>query len=524
MKRAVIYVRVSSLEQVQNLSLGTQESICRDYCARNEIEVDRVFVEEGESAKTADRTEFQKMLEYCRQNKNRLQFVVVYTVNRFARNNEDHFAVSGYLRRLGISLRSATEPIDGSPSGKFMESMLAAVAALDNEMRRQNTLNGMKAALRIGRWTFQAPLGYRDEKDAGGKRVLVPDPERAPLVKNSFEMFGTGNYTKKEVLKAVTDLGLRTLGGNKVPYRSFENMLINSFYAGYVEVDDWSERHPGNHQPLISQELFDRVQAILAGRKPAFTGYQRNHPDFPLRAFARCGVCGHAMTGSWSKGRKRKYGYYSCNRYCRGVVIRKEVLEDAFIGLIQQSQPKPEMVTLFHQIVLDLWKNKQGERVALTSALQRQLTMLGERKQRLLDAYIHDRAIDRETYQQQVDKLEEELANARLAVAEAKYEDFDIEGVVAFAEQILTQPAKLWSDMSLDQRQRLQRVLFPSGIEITADKQIGTAEICGIFKVLDGFQAESTDGGSVVPLIATSWNQIIAWLRQIDQLRQAAVA
>ena len=78
MKKAVIYVRVSSEEQVQNLSLGTQEAICREYCGRNNIEVDRVFVEKGESAKTVDRTEFQAMLEYCRHNKGRVQFVVVY--------------------------------------------------------------------------------------------------------------------------------------------------------------------------------------------------------------------------------------------------------------------------------------------------------------------------------------------------------------------------------------------------------------------------------------------------------------
>ena len=227
------------------------------------------------------------------------------------------------------------------------------------------------------------------------------------------------------------------------------------------------------------------------------------------------------MTGSWSKGRNgSRYAYYSCNKYCRGVFVRKEVLEAAFIELIQRSQPKPEMVTLFRQVVLDVWKNKQGERGALASAQQRQLTTLGERKQRLLDAYIHDRAIDRPTFQQQMDKLEEELANARLALAEAKYEDFDIEGVVAFAEQILSQPAKLWSEMSLDQRQRLQRVLFPSGIEITADKQIGTADICSMFKVLDTFQPESTGGGCEVALIAASWNRVVDWLKEADQLRR----
>lgn len=130
MKMAVIYARVADPKQMEKLSLGTQEKICREYCERNDIVVDRVFIEKGDSAKTADRTEFQVMLGYCRQNKNRLDFVVVYTVNRFARNSEDRFAVAGFLRRLGMCLRSATEPIDETPAGKFVESMLAAVAML----------------------------------------------------------------------------------------------------------------------------------------------------------------------------------------------------------------------------------------------------------------------------------------------------------------------------------------------------------------------------------------------------------
>src|SRR5271169_2050196 len=88
--RAVIYCRVSTRDQVQNLSLPTQRRACIEYCQRNGYDVDRVFVEEGESAKTADRTELKKLLTYCRENKGRIHAVVVYAVNRFAREKYSH--------------------------------------------------------------------------------------------------------------------------------------------------------------------------------------------------------------------------------------------------------------------------------------------------------------------------------------------------------------------------------------------------------------------------------------------------
>jgi len=117
------------------------------------------FREEGESAKSADRTELQNLLQYCRLNKGRVQFVVVFNLTRFAREKYDHFALRAHLKSLGISLRSATEPIDDTSTGKLMEGVLAAFAQFDNDVRSERTRGGMKAALELGRWTFLAPLG-----------------------------------------------------------------------------------------------------------------------------------------------------------------------------------------------------------------------------------------------------------------------------------------------------------------------------------------------------------------------------
>src|SRR5436853_3450669 len=134
-QRAVIYCRVSTKEQLANLSLPAQQRACLDYCERQGIALDRVFVEEGESAKTADRPELKEMLSYCRQQRGRVQYLVVYTVDRLSRNSYDHAVIRRYLAGLGITLRAASQPIDDSPTDKAMEGTLSVCPQQDNDIK-----------------------------------------------------------------------------------------------------------------------------------------------------------------------------------------------------------------------------------------------------------------------------------------------------------------------------------------------------------------------------------------------------
>ena len=168
---AVIYVRVSTKEQTENLSLPTQLRACEEYCRRQGYEILERFHEEGESAKTTDRSQLQKLLTFCRLNKGRVHFVVVFNLTRFARDKYDHFALRSHLQSLGISLRSATEPIDDT--SKLIEGVLAAFAQFDNDCRSDRTRAGMKAALELGRWTFLAPIGYLNAPRTMGKSLLT---------------------------------------------------------------------------------------------------------------------------------------------------------------------------------------------------------------------------------------------------------------------------------------------------------------------------------------------------------------
>jgi DNA invertase Pin-like site-specific DNA recombinase len=182
---AVIYVRVSTKEQTENLSLPTQLRACEEHCRREGYEVLERFREEGRAQKTADRRQLQALLKYCRTHKGKVHFVVVFNLTRFAREKYDHFALRSHLKSLGISLRSATEPIDDTSTGKLMEGVLASFAQFDNDVRSDRTRAGMKAALDLGRWTFLAPIGYINVPRTYGKS-LIPDPERASIVRQIF--------------------------------------------------------------------------------------------------------------------------------------------------------------------------------------------------------------------------------------------------------------------------------------------------------------------------------------------------
>jgi site-specific DNA recombinase len=125
MAKAIVYTRVSDARQIDNTSLMGQQDVCRQWCSRNNLEVDRVFIERGESAKSADRTQFQAMFEFLAVvGKGSISHVIVYKFDRFSRNVEDGAEYRLKLRKLGIDLRSATEATDDSPAGKFLTTML----------------------------------------------------------------------------------------------------------------------------------------------------------------------------------------------------------------------------------------------------------------------------------------------------------------------------------------------------------------------------------------------------------------
>jgi len=280
-----------------------------------------VFRDDGASAKTTDRPEFQKMLTACTSKQNPVDFVVVHDLSRFSRDVKDQAIVISILDRSGVRLRSVLENIDETPAGKFMRNIHAAFNQFDNDRKAERTKFGMLKAATLGRFPFKAPVGYLNVPARNGAK-LIPDPERAPIIQKAFELYAVGNASRASVLRTITALGLTTQSGNKLSPQTFERMLRNPVYCGWIVIGSWNVREKGSFEPLVSEDPFNRVQDILSGKRMSVTAHQRNNPDFPLRVFARCGVCDTPLTGSWSKGRNSRYAYYRCrNASCHAVSV-----------------------------------------------------------------------------------------------------------------------------------------------------------------------------------------------------------
>ena len=483
---ALIYIRVSTDRQVQGASLETQERDCRLMCERNGWEVIRLFREEGESAKTADRPRLQELLTYCRVSKPRPDYVVVHNIDRWARNGQDHDMMRSYLIKLGVKLRSYSQRLGESPQEVFFERIMSGQAELDNKLRGERSLAGMKTRVQGGKWPFKAPLGYVNGRDAAGNKTLLPDPDRAPFISQAFELFATALHTKEQVRAQMNALGLRSENDKPISAETFSRMLRNPCYAAILSVDGWEIEAKGDYQPLVSVEVFQRVQEILIGRRVSITARNRNNPDFPLRNFVRCGTCHKPLTASWSKGKMGvKYAYYRCqNRKCPSPVnVRRQDLEDTFSGFLRQQQPDASYLGLFHKVVLDVWNAKQADSVALIHQFEKQVNELKERKRKLMEAFVYSKAITREDYDQMRTPLVEDLAVAELNLGQARLDEVEVEKVLDFAENLLLDTAGAWQRCSLEQKQRLQQVLFPQGVEF-ADGLYRTQETSFLFKGL----------------------------------------
>lgn len=524
--RAVIYCRVSDPRQAQNLSLSTQEETCRAYCQRQGYDVAEIFIDEGESAKTADRTAFRRMVTYCRERRGKVHAVVVYALTRFSRNSADHHAIATLLRGFGVVLRSATEPIDESPSGRLMEGILAAMAQFDNDQRSERVKAGMRAAAQRGRWVTRAPIGYRNGNRHAGEPSLVPDPERAPLVRRLFERVAAGEPASRELHADVTALGLRTRRGVPLRPKALHEVLRNPVYVGLLPSQG---RVRGDFTPLVTQQVFDQVQARLDARGAAITAATRhvNHPDFPLRRFVRCATCGKGLTASWSQGRREKAAYYHCTAGCSRV--RREALEDAFIGLLDALAPKPAYRRAFEEHVLDVWRSQFADATAARTRLQHQVSTL-ERRLSHIDSLFVDERLDEESYRKQRDRTREDLTVARLQLHETDETSADVDGMLAFALQALTQASAIWTSAStVADRMRIQSVFFPEGLTwesspvrprrsgSAAGRFIEPRNCCACFSL--GSVLGQTEG--MVDLTTPTWNQLAAFLAHMRRLPRA---
>jgi len=521
--KGIIYVRVSSEEQVKGTSLEHQDELCRGYCQSKGIEVLGIYREEGASAKTAQRAEFLRAIEYCRRNKDKVDAFVVYKVDRFARNTEDHFYVRKTLLDFGVTLHSVTEPIGNNPAEKFIETVLAGSAEFDNSVRAQRCVDGMMSRISQGIYPFKPPIGYdcQHAKRRGEKKNEPdqPNEEIFPIIQKGLKEFSKGIYSLVEMRIYFDKLGLSEIRGRKTSPQFVSQIFGGylNFYAGIL-MNPWTkEEVRGLHKPMITKEEYFKIRHILSGRR-SIVKYDRKNPNFPLRKTVLCGHCGRQLTGSCSHGNGGKYYYYHCyNKECPtyGKGINKYDLERDFVEYLKRITPKKEFLELFKSIALDSWEEKCKFIQDNAHKYERHLAVLEEKRKNIFDMR-EDGSYTPEEFRERKQEIENQIMATKISLDETRIDQFDIEGVLSYANNFITNLGRQWWDLSASQI-RFQKMVFPEGISYIRGKGFGTARLGLIYELN---RTCGTQKSRLVVRMLNGWNQIMAELREWEKIKQ----
>ena len=323
----VLYLRYSSEKQTEQ-SIEGQERVCREFCSRNGYDVVDVYVDRALSAfeNAEKRAAFQKMIADA--GKNRFEAIIVYKLDRFSRNRYDSAIYKNKLKKCGVRVISATEPLSDSPEGIILEAMLEAMAEYYSQELSQKIKRGMhESAVKHKHLGGHTPLGYKVEDHR-----LVLDPVTAPLVKQAFEMYADGHMLT-EICKLFNDRGIKTSKGAAFNKCSFHSIFKNERYIGVYNTA--GIREEGVIPAIVDEDLFQRVQDRMAYYKHA-PGTGKATVDYMLSGKAYCGHCGTLLLGSCGTSKTgERYYYYICgnhkNQKCDKKNIRKERLERAVL-------------------------------------------------------------------------------------------------------------------------------------------------------------------------------------------------
>jgi DNA invertase Pin-like site-specific DNA recombinase len=307
-KQAVIYTRVSSKEQEkEGFSIPAQLKLLKEYAAANGFVVVQEYVD-VETAKQAGRVAFGKMVAYLKAHPP-IRLMLVEKTDRLYRNLKDWVTVDELDVEMHFPKEGVVLSRESRSSEKFMHGIKVLMAKNYIDNLSEEARKGMQEKAEQGIWPTVAPLGYRNVAGADGKKIIEPDPESAPIISRLFEWYATGTLSLKEAAQKAraAELVYRKSGA-PVPVSTVHATLRNGLYMGEFE---WNGCvYPGKHQPLVTRDLWERVQDVLDGRHAK--KHRRVKHDFAFSGLIACGHCGCSIVGEI---KKQRYVYYHCTGY-----------------------------------------------------------------------------------------------------------------------------------------------------------------------------------------------------------------
>ena len=451
-QNCVIYTRVSSKEQMDtNQSLEWQKKYCMEYAVKNKLNIQGYFGGTYESAKSDERKEFTRMLKFVKSSKDKISFILVYSLDRFSRTGDSAIYISGELKKTGVNIMAVTQPIDtNSHAGALQQNIQFIFSKYDNDLRRQKTIDGMREKLLKGEWIGHAPTGYSFVKGAATQTIIIN--EKGEAMKQAF-IWRANGMTYDQIVEKLKILGVNLYK------QALTDIFRNPFYCGFMSHTLLNgEVIKGKHPALVDEDLFLRANELKKT-----DGYKSNkaNDNLPLKVFVKDADTNAPFTGYLVK--KKGLYYYKVNKI--GIKINRSItiMHDKFKELlanytIDASHIEPLKIQLGYT-----WENITESNTSEKKALSLKLNEVEEglynlRKRHAigtvsLDVYeqfSNEMGSQKEAVLEQLEKLNQKLSNPK--------------ELIHFTCQLAANLAPVWTSGDYYQKQNFQNVLFPKGL------------------------------------------------------------
>ena len=407
---AVIYARYSSDNQREE-SIEGQIRECTAYAEKNGITVVKHYIDRAISAKTDNRPEFQQMIKDSE--KRLFDIVLVWKLDRFARNRYDSAHYEYQLERNHVKLVSATEPISDSPAGIMVKSMLTGMAEYYSAELSEKVVRGMTENVLKGKYNGGTiPIGFKVDEE----KFFQIDPLKAPFVVEAFRRYNEG-ATMKELMNWLNDSGVTTNRNQKFTYNSIQTLLTNRRYIGENRFKDIVM--PDSIPVIIEKELFDSVQDKIAKNRRA-PARHKAEDDYLLTTKLFCGMCGAMMFGECGTSRnKNVHHYYKCanakrTKTCKKKTVRKEWLEDLVVNETMKMIRDDDSI----QSIVDAVMILQEQENTVLPLLEKQMKDIENGIENLLNAI--QAGVLTSSTKGRLEKLEAQQKELEIRIAEEK--------------------------------------------------------------------------------------------------------
>ena len=416
-----------------------------------------------ESAKTDERNEFNRMITYLKNQKQKISFVLVYSLDRFSRTGDNAIYISSQLKKQGISIIAVTQPIDVSTvSGVLQQNIQFIFSKYDNDLRREKCVTGMKEKLLRGEWIGIAPIGYEYISTGRNKNQSIGISDKGKLLKKAFQWKLNEDIGNIEIAKRLTKLGL------PISHKQLTKTLRNPFYCGYI-CSKLLEGVlvKGKHPALISEETFLRVNNLMNEK---YTGnkWSKDDEKTPMKRFIICEECGAPFTG-YVKNKKLKNGetailhYYKCRT--TGCKVNKSASKTHanFEKVLESLQINPLLKDIIREELEIQYYELASSDIETQKILKLKSSELNSKLETLEERFAYGE-IDRGLYDKLSAKLKSEITSISTEIEKTALKISNptviFEKIVSIASQLKT----LWIDSDLENKKILQNIIFPDKI------------------------------------------------------------